>query len=181
MSNLRLVGPGDRPHEEDFAYLPLPHFPWDERPLTVPLDIEECATAIHIAKGLSDDAARILKTSVARFNRMLKAHPRLVRIRDEHLQVLNDRAIGEVARAFDSEDAKRREWAASKILQSRLAIDNPLAQAPQAAIQNNLNMSARDIVFSWRTSPTVDNPPTIDDSGASDEIEGEIAGRRDTD
>ena len=46
--------------EMDEEFLPLPHFPYDERPCTTPLDIEEAATALYLNGGDTDAAAERL-------------------------------------------------------------------------------------------------------------------------
>ena len=45
--------------ETDREFLPLPYFPYDERPVTVPLDVEECATALYILRRGSYRRRRI--------------------------------------------------------------------------------------------------------------------------
>ena len=64
-------------------FLPLAFFPWDTRPETVPLDVEECATAIYLAEGDIRAAAARLKVTAAKFNRMVRRCPRLQRLRDD--------------------------------------------------------------------------------------------------
>ena len=56
---------------------PLPFYPWIERPLTLPLDDDECATAIFIAKGDVSAAADLLKVMPARLKRVIRKSRRL--------------------------------------------------------------------------------------------------------
>jgi hypothetical protein len=70
-----------RPSPDEFVQLP--YFGWDTRPETVPLDVEECATAIYLAKGDIRAAAARLKVTVAKLNRMVRRYPRLQRLRDD--------------------------------------------------------------------------------------------------
>jgi hypothetical protein len=70
-----------RPSPDEF--LPLPYFPWLSRPTTVPLDVEEAATAIYLAKGDIGAAAGLLKVRVATLNRLVRRCPRLQRLRDD--------------------------------------------------------------------------------------------------
>jgi len=151
---LRLITPDDAPSAEPaHEYLPLPHYPWDERPLTVPVDVEEAATALFLAKGSLPNAALLLKTPQTRLSRLIHAHPRLQRIQRELLELLPHRAVDEIVRALDSPDDRRREWATQRILNSRLARDSPLAPAPQStATQASLSLDgAGKFVFRWRT------------------------------
>ena len=60
---------------------PLPFYPFDERSLSLPLDVEECATALYLAHGALNRAAELLKVSPARLNRVVRRSPRLQRLR----------------------------------------------------------------------------------------------------
>jgi hypothetical protein len=64
-------------------FLPLPYFPWLSRPETLPLDLDEVATALYLAKGNLTAAAALLKVSPARLNRVVRGSPRLVRLKAE--------------------------------------------------------------------------------------------------
>jgi hypothetical protein len=68
-----------RPTPDEF--LPLPYFGWLERPLDLPLDIEDCATAIYLKNGDLDAAAARLKVTPARLDRVVCRSPRLTRLR----------------------------------------------------------------------------------------------------
>jgi hypothetical protein len=59
-----------RPTPDEF--LPLPFFPYPERPLTIPLDVEECATAIYLKNGDLAAAAARLKVTPARLNKVVR-------------------------------------------------------------------------------------------------------------
>jgi hypothetical protein len=71
-----------RPSPDEF--LPLPDYScWLERPADLPLDVEECATAIYLAKGDIGAAAARLKVTAAKLNRLVRRCPRLQRLRDD--------------------------------------------------------------------------------------------------
>ena len=72
-----------RPSPNEF--LPLPYFGWLERPLSLPLDVEECATAIYLAHGDINKAAARLKITPAKLNRVVHASPRLMRLQAQLL------------------------------------------------------------------------------------------------
>ena len=61
-------------------FVPLPFFPWIERPLTLPLDDDECATALFLAKGDVNAAADRLKVMPARLQRSIRKSRRLIRL-----------------------------------------------------------------------------------------------------
>jgi hypothetical protein len=76
--------PAFKPREHDASeFLPLPYFPWLSRPETLPLDVDEVATALYLAKGDPTAAAALLKVSVPRINRVIRRIPKLVRLRDD--------------------------------------------------------------------------------------------------
>jgi hypothetical protein len=64
-------------------FLPLPYFPWLSRPETLPLDVEEAATAIYLAHGDIGAAAGLLKVTLAKLSRFVRRCPRLQRLRDD--------------------------------------------------------------------------------------------------
>jgi hypothetical protein len=70
-----------RPSPDEF--LPLPYFPWLSRPTTVPLDVEEAATALFLDGGDVKAAASRLKVSATTLNRLVRRCPRLQRLRDD--------------------------------------------------------------------------------------------------
>jgi hypothetical protein len=68
-----------RPTPEEF--LPLAWFPWAERPLSSPIDIEEAATALFLKHGDIDAAAARLKVTPARLDRVVRRSRRLMRLK----------------------------------------------------------------------------------------------------
>jgi hypothetical protein len=73
---------GVREHDAS-EFLPLPYFPWLSRPETVPLDVEEAATALFLDGGDVKAAASRLKVSTSTLNRLVRRCPRLQRLRDD--------------------------------------------------------------------------------------------------
>jgi hypothetical protein len=159
---LTLVDP-DRSTEQDDEFLPLPHYPWDERPPTVALDVDECATALHLAQGDLPAAAALLKVPLHKLNRQVLAHPRLARILSEANALVIARAASEYIRALDASSDRRREWAAKNLLATRAAQAHPFAPAPpssSATLSLTDAGSARTLTFRWRTD--ADEVPVID-------------------
>ena len=108
---------------EDF--IPLPAYGWDIRPTTSPLDIEECATALVMAGGELAGAARLLRVSELRLQRVMGRSERLRRLHGELVALLNDRVLHEVRRAFDDDDGRRREWAVGQVVKSQQFQSHP--------------------------------------------------------
>ena len=169
--HLSLVGPNHQPNEHDQEFIPLPFYPWDERPPALALDPDEVATAIHIAKGDLPAASALLKTPQFKLERILRHHPRLQRILNEELQIAVSKSRSELLTALESPSDRRREWAATKILASRIAQADPFAPAPaqpsaqSASLSLSSTAAGRTLTFRWRT----------DADDASPVIDGEIA------
>ena len=145
----------DSQHDEEFASLPF--YGWDERPETLPLSQEEAATAIHLANGIVPRAAQLLKVPVFRLARLIKGSPRLQRILNESYELGLYYAVAvPLETLFDpTSDQRAREWASTKLLQSRLAQGHPLSPAPPATMQSSaqltVNQPRKTITFRWRT------------------------------
>jgi hypothetical protein len=132
----------------DEEFLPLPHFLYDERPSTVPLEIEECATALYLNAGDTDEAATRLKVHPLRLQRVIDRSPRLQRLHRELAALMNNRVLKEYRRAFDAEDDRRREWASSKLAATAQFQSHPLAPVSQSSPQLTLAGPTR-IIISW--------------------------------
>ena len=161
---LTLVDPHrDVAHDEEFA--PLPFYPWDQRPDSLEIDSDEAATAIHLACNLPG-AADLLKVPLRRLVRLVKHSPRLTRILAEANDVLVAQAAGEYAQSLSSQDDRRREWGATKIMQSRAAAGHALSPAPPNSTMSltaTTQTGHRQLTFRWRTPedaiPNGDDPP----------------------
>ena len=131
----------------DEEFLPLPYYPYEERPSHIPLEVEEAATALYLHQGDTDEAALRLKVHPLRLQRAISRSPRLQRLQAELVALLNNRVLVEYKRAFQEEDARRREWAASKLAQTAQFQSHPLAPNPS---QPQLTLAGPTrIVISW--------------------------------
>ena len=61
-------------------FVPLPYFPWDTRPESLPLDVDECATAIFLSNGDHDTAAKLLKVDRRQLKAVIRRSPGLQRL-----------------------------------------------------------------------------------------------------
>jgi hypothetical protein len=131
-------------------------YPWIERPRTLPIDFDEAATAIHLAHGELIKAAQLLKVGLHRLTRLVKQSPRLQRIHQESFEhALIKAAAVPIDTLFNPEaDQRAKEWASTKVLQSRLAMGHPLSPAPPSSIASSsltVNPAQRSITFRWKT------------------------------
>jgi hypothetical protein len=171
--HLTLVTPTHTQSEHDQEFTPLPFYGWAERPSTLPLDPDECATAIHIAQGDLPKAADLLKVPQFKLERQIRHHPNLARILNEALQIAVSKSRSELLTALDSPNDRRREWEATKNLASRIAQNDPFAPAPaqpsaaQASLSLTSSAAGRTLVFRWRTDADEIQPVTIDHEPSS--------------
>ena len=75
----------------------LPTMPYSQRPDDLPLDVEECRTALWLKNGNVTEAAELLKVSSARLRRFVNNNPYLSAEQLEAREKLKDRAEEVVA------------------------------------------------------------------------------------
>jgi hypothetical protein len=64
-----------RPQPDEFV--PLPYWPWDSRPETLPLSVDESETALFLANGDLQGAADLLKVTVQQLQKLVRKTHRL--------------------------------------------------------------------------------------------------------
>lgn len=96
--------------------IPLPTMPYDERPISLPLDVEECRTALWRTRGNVTKAAALLKTSSDRLRRFVRSSPRLSAEIEECQEQLLDMAEDNLAEALEDEDTVRKDIATKFVL-----------------------------------------------------------------
>lgn len=90
--------------------VPLPTMPYSERPLELPLDIEECRTAIWRCNGNVTKAASLLKISSLRLRRFINNSPYLsAELREATDQIVDIAEEVIVEALLDREDKQRRD------------------------------------------------------------------------
>ena len=88
----------------------LPTMPYSERPSELPLDPEECRTAIWMASGNITEASKLLKISSIRLRAFIKKSPYLTAEMQEAADRLVDLAEANVLDALkDEQDPSRRD------------------------------------------------------------------------
>ena len=163
-THLRLVD-GSTSSDIEAEFQPLPHYPWARRPPHLPIDIEEAATALYLCEGVIARAAERLKVEPLKLTRQIARSPRLTRLHAELVALLNDKVHEEYLAAFKDEDSRRREWAASKVAQTKGFQSHPLA--PNANNPQGLPVGPNGptrIIISWEDpSPlTIEHAPSDD-------------------
>ena len=90
--------------------IPLPSAPWDERPVEIPVSIEEARTALWLDKGIVSKAAQRLKVPSARLRRLVNNSPYLRAEIEEAKEQIKDLAEENVIDALtDANDPGRRD------------------------------------------------------------------------
>ena len=88
----------------------LPTMPYSERPAELPLDTEECRTAIWMAAGNITEAAKLLKITSIRLRNFVKKSPYLSAEMQEAADRIVDIAEANVVEALKDElDPSRRD------------------------------------------------------------------------
>ena len=158
---------GDEINDE---FLPLPYFPYEQRPSTVPVDVEEAATALYLDQGVVADAAQRLRIPSLKLQRIIDRSPRLTRLHKELVSLLNDKVLKQVITAFDDPENRRKEWASAQVIRSEAFRSHPLAPVKDNA-SPTLNIAGpQTITIHWGEAPKeVDNAPMIDHDGGEEE------------
>lgn len=99
---------------------PLPTMPYDERPVELPLDVEECRTAIWQCRGNISLAAQLMKVKPARLRRFVASSPRLVDEVKEAQEQLLDIAEDIAYEALTDEDDSGRRDQMARFVMSNL-------------------------------------------------------------
>ena len=88
----------------------LPTMPYSERPVELPLNVEECRTAVWMAAGNITEAAKLLKITSIRLRNFIKKSPYLSAEMQEAADRLVDIAESNVLDALTDElDPSRRD------------------------------------------------------------------------
>lgn len=146
----------------------LPTMPYDMRPASMPLDVEECRTAIWIARGNISKAAEMLKISSMRLRTFVKNSPRLSAEQKEAQEQLLDIAEDVAFEALtDAADTGRQDQMA-RFVMSNLGRERGYGQG-NAGINLNMPKGGR-MTISWDDGTSI-----IGEAPSSDEntIEGE--------
>jgi hypothetical protein len=149
--------------------VPLPTQPWDERPLELSLDIDECRTALWVARGNVTKAAEIMKVSSERMRRFVNTSRRLQDTCNEARERLKDIAEDNLFNALtDTEDAQRRD-SMTKFVLTNLGQDRGFGNKGGITVTTPNTGKGRLMVV-W------DDGEELTGSDDTQTIEGEVVG-----
>lgn len=118
--------------------VPLPTMPYDERPEALPLDVEECRTALWMVRGNISEAAKVLKISSLRLRNFVKGSKRLTEEQKEMQAVLLDTAEDVAYEALTDEDDKGRRDAMARFVMTNLGGDRGYGSGGGKGVNINL-------------------------------------------
>jgi hypothetical protein len=141
----------------DEEFLPLPYYPYEKRPSHMRLEEDEVATALYLSEGELAMAAQHLRVDQLRIIRAINRSPRLQKLHGELASLLNDKVMREYMRAFASDDDRRREWAASKVAQTKQFQSHPLAPNTNTPTPIAIGGGPARIIISWEEPLTIEH------------------------
>lgn len=140
--------------------IPLPTMPYSVRPASLPLDVQECRTALWLNRGHVADSAAQLKISPIRLRNFIANNPSLQAEQREAREQLADRAEQIVHEALnDPTDPGRRDSMAKYVLNS--PIGKARGYGPAGVGVNIKNTGP--MIITWATPD--DDLKTIDEHG----------------
>lgn len=146
--------------------VPLPTIPYDERPISMPLDREECRTALWECQGNITRAAAMLKVNSGRLRRFVNSSPYLSEEMREARERLVDVAEDNLAEALtDKDNEVRRDMATRLVLTT---IGKGRGWGTGGAVGINIDTPRGKLVISWEDGTEVagDNARVINGEAA---------------
>lgn len=135
--------------------VPLPTMPYEERPVGLPLDMEECRTALWRCRGNISLAARLIKVSSSRLRNYVAKSPRLTDEVREAQQQLVDVAEDIAYEALtDGDDPGRRDQMA-RFVMSNLGRDRGYGTGKAGVTINN---PKGPVVIQWADGQSLSGP-----------------------
>lgn len=139
----------DDDHSVPSDLVPLPTMPYSERPSELPLDPEECRTALWMSSGNVTEAAKLIKVTSIRLRNFIKKSPYLTAEMQEAADRIVDIAEANVYNALtDEQDPSRRDT------MSRFVLTN-IGKARGWGSGNSPNVNIKNaggtIIVQWAT------------------------------
>lgn len=152
--------------------VPLPTMPYDERPVALPLDIEECRTALWRVRGNVTQAANLLKVPASRLRKFISNSPRLVAEVNEAREQLKDIAEDNVFEALTDEQDPGRRDQMSRFVLSTIGRDRGFASGGGVSVKNS---KGGTVVIQWADGSSVVGNASEDRRGEDAKVvQGEV-------
>lgn len=138
----------------------LPTMPYSERPPELPLDPEECRTAIWMAAGNITQAAKLLKITSIRLRNFVKKSPYLSSEMQEAADRVVDIAEANVLDALqDEQDPSRRDTMSRFVLTNIGKHRGWGTGSPNVNVKNSVGGT---IIVQWADGTSFGNSETIE-------------------
>lgn len=125
---------------------PLPTAPYSERPNSLPLDTEECRTALWMVRGNVTEAAKLLKVTASRLRNFINKSAYLCGEQREAQEQLADIAEDVVYDALTDEEDKSRKDTMARFVLTNLAKSRGYGTGSSLNIKNS---AGGTIVVQW--------------------------------
>lgn len=146
--------------------VPLPTAPYSERPVELPLDVEECRTALWMTRGNISEAAKLIKVTALRLRQFVNKSPYLSAEIQEAKDQLVDKAEDVVYDALTDEDDKARRDVMARFVLGSQGKARGWGHASAGGSVNIRNTAGGVIVVQWADGTSFGAPEA---SGASEE------------
>lgn len=149
--------------------IPLPTAPYPERPDSLPLEIEECRTAIWLCRGNVTEAAKLVKVTSGRLRKFIAGSAYLSAELRESKEQLADIAENVVYEALTDEEDKGRKDTMARFVLTNLGRTRGYGTAP-AGVKIN-NSAGGTIVVQWADGTQIGQEPAPGPSREAEDIE----------
>jgi hypothetical protein len=138
----------------------LPTMPYSERPSELPLDPEECRTALWMANGNVTEAAKLLKITSIRLRAFVKKSPYLTAEMAEAADRLVDIAEANVKDALTDEQDPSRRDTMSRFVLGNLGRHRGWGTAQNSGISVK-NSTGGTIIVQWADGTQLGNDEKV--------------------
>jgi len=135
--------------------VPLPTMPYDVRPESMPLTIDEARTALWKAKGNITEAAKYLKVDSGRLRRFVKQSVRLSMEADEARQQILDKAETIIVEALEDTEDRQRQDNMAKFALLNLGMTRGYGAKTGKTLNVN-NSGSGNVIVTWGDGSTFD-------------------------
>lgn len=137
--------------------VPLPTAPYSERPIELPLDVEECRTALWLTRGNVTKAAALIKVPSGRLRKFIASSAYLSAEQKESQEQLLDRAEEIAAEALEDVDTSRKD-AMARFIMTNLGKDRGYGTPNgKGGVGINLPTKGR-MVIAWDDGSEITGP-----------------------
>lgn len=140
--------------------VPLPTSPWDERPAEIPLDIEECRTALWLERGNISAAAYRLRITSKRLRAFVRNSKYLTAELEEASEQLVDKAEAIAYEALTDESDPGRQDSMARFIMSGKGRSRGHGTGNSKAPGVNINLGGGRLSIQWENGESINDNET---------------------